>query len=372
MIELFRNHPGDSVKSPYFCKKLFETIKHNDADNVSSKFYFKLPYNIQTIVHMKKILLSLALGFSFVGLSAQTDLSFNIDHKLGTEAFSFETSLNSNQNIPLEVTRLDYYISEITLVHDGGQETPIINEFILANAGIPVNLEIGNHPVNTLEKVRFYIGVPEAFNHLDPALYPDNHPLAYQMPSMHWGWALGYKFLTIEGNAGSGLANNYQIHTTGDSNYTMVEVTINESASNGRIDIALNADYLGIFEDISIANGLFNHGEFAEAKTAIENMSFFVFSKGEAISSTSNLNFEGSFSAYPNPAGAGMMNIKADMLKDGNYNLSVKNLLGQTIESYTFQTAQLNYQIQTTEKGLFIVELADNTGSLVSEKIVLQ
>ena len=101
-------------------------------------------------------------------------------------------------------------------------------------------------------------------------------------------------------------------------------------------------------------------------------MSFFVFSKGEAISSTNNLNFEGSFSAYPNPAGAGMMNIKADMLKDGNYNLSVKNLLGQTIESYTFQTAQLNYQIQTTEKGLFFVELADNTGSLVSEKIVLQ
>lgn len=321
---------------------------------------------------MKKAILSLALGLSLSGISAQTDISFNINHKLGTEDFSFETTSNTNQNTPLEVTRLDYYISEITLIHDGGQETPITDEFILTNAGIPVNLELGNYAVSNLEKVRFYIGVPEAFNHLDPASYPDDHPLAYQMPSMHWGWALGYKFLTVEGFAGSGLSNNYQIHTTGDSNYTMVEVIMNENAENNRIDIALDADYLGIFQDIAMANGVFNHGEFAEAKTAIENMSFFVFTKGEFLTTSNDVNFEGKFSAFPNPSNSGNMTIKADLLKSGDYTLNVKNLLGQTIESFQFQTQDLNYQLQTEAKGLFIVEIANENGSLVSEKIVLQ
>ena len=321
---------------------------------------------------MKKALLSLALGFSLAGLSAQTDMSFNINHKLGTEDFSFETTHTSNPNIPIEFTRLDYYISEIVLVHDGGQETPMTDQFLLVNAGIPVNLDLGNYAVTTLEKIKFHIGVPEAFNHLDPASYPDNHPLAYQMPSMHWGWALGYKFLTVEGNAGNGLINNYQIHTTGNSNYTAVEININESAVNGKLDIALDADYLGLFEDISIGNGVFNHGEFAEAKTAIENMSFFVFTKGQLLNSSNNIDFEGSFSAFPNPSDSGNMTIKADMLRTGDYTLTVRNLLGQTIESFKFQTKELNYELQAESKGLFIVELADENGSLYSEKIILQ
>ena len=66
------------------------------------------------------------------------------------------------------------------------------------------------------------------------------------------------------------------------------------------------------------------------------------------------------------------MTIKADLLKSGDYTLNVKNLLGQTIESFRFQTQDLNYQLQTEAKGLFIVEIANENGSLVSEKIVLQ
>ena len=53
----------------------------------------------------------------------QSQVLFNIHHKLASEQFELEKIADNNINTPFKLTRLEYYISEISLIHDGGQET---------------------------------------------------------------------------------------------------------------------------------------------------------------------------------------------------------------------------------------------------------
>ena len=73
------------------------------------------------------------------------------------------------------------------------------------------NAFLGSHDITTLESVRFGVGRSE-HNHLDPSAYPGDHPLAPQLPSMHWGWASRYFHrFGMEGWAGEGFLK-LQIH----------------------------------------------------------------------------------------------------------------------------------------------------------------
>ena len=61
---------------------------------------------------------------------------------------------------------------------------------------------IGNHNVENIYSIEFYLGVDPNINDAnpnDPSLWENSHPLANQIPSMHWGWSAGYIFLALEG-----------------------------------------------------------------------------------------------------------------------------------------------------------------------------
>lgn len=75
--------------------------------------------------------------------------------------------------------------------------------------------------VNKVEAITFSVGVEQAYNHLDPASFPPDDPLAPQNPEMHWGWVSGYRFAAVEGEAGPNLDQHFEIHSIGDAN-TMV------------------------------------------------------------------------------------------------------------------------------------------------------
>ena len=78
-------------------------------------------------------------------------------------------------------------------------ETAIPNKWVLVNASEATEVDLGSHDVTNVEAVHFHIGVDSSVNHSDPASYPMGHPLAPVFPSMHWGWAAGYRFVAIEG-----------------------------------------------------------------------------------------------------------------------------------------------------------------------------
>ena len=191
-------------------------------------------------------------------------------------------------------------MSEFTIVHDGGQETHIDEMWLLVDAFHGNNHFLGLLNVQEVEQIIFSVGVEPEYNHEDPSLYKPAHPLAHQNPSMHWGWTSGYRFLCVEGDAGNSLSDMVQLHSLGDENYFQQTHEANCSYGNDEIIIHLDARYDQIFNDISIAGGLFEHSETSAAAVgSLENMRDLVFSPsvvGVDVSALSD------FTIYPNPA----------------------------------------------------------------------
>ncbi|MBU3740876.1 MAG: hypothetical protein FGM24_01170 [Candidatus Kapabacteria bacterium] len=181
---------------------------------------------------------------------------------------------------------LRYYISGITVHHDG-TSTRLIDHYLLVDVSKSDRYSLGDLAVQRIDSISFSIGVDIAHNHLDPASYPDGHPLGYQDPSMHWGWESGYRFVTYEAMAGTQadkLTAMMQIHSVDDALYTGLTVRAGSTRTEDGIDIPLICSYEYLLESINVSRGLVNHSAQGEAITLMQNMARRVYS-GAVVSS---------------------------------------------------------------------------------------
>ena len=277
---------------------------------------------------MKKLILGLFVIIGF-GLQAQTDVYFNINHLLGSTPFAFNTTATNNINQDFQVTRLQYYIAEIKLIHDGGTETVIPDFWILVDASSSTNQLLGNFNITNLESIEFGIGVEGAYNHLDPASYPVAHPLGPKSPSMHWGWSAGYRFLAMEGKSGTNMNLTYEIHALGDTNYDHVSLTTTGVNTGAEININIDANYEMALKGISVSSGPISHGETGISATALVNFNTDVFAIGTGTPTGIHDNLNASmFSIYPNPS-KGTINIDTDNNVAGEIEVAVLDVRGQ-------------------------------------------
>ena len=249
----------------------------------------------------KSIFSFLALACA-VSLNAQTNVNLHIEHMLGSNTFAFNQTASNNLGHSFNVVRMEYYLSEITLIHDGGQDTTIDNLWILVDAGSPTTVPLGSFNISALEGIRFAVGVDSAHNHLDPASWPTGHPLAPKSPSMHWGWAAGYRFVAMEGKSGPSLNQIFEIHALGNKNYHTFSIATSGTMNGGDLDIDLKADYEGMLHDIGLNQGLVEHGENNEAAQLLENCAYHVFTASGSASIGVEEEQSIRFDIYPNPA----------------------------------------------------------------------
>lgn len=318
----------------------------------------------------KTLLLTLFICFGLSFLSAQTDINLNIFHKLGDEDFELFTSAQNNLGQSFETKRMEYYISEISLIHDGGTETVIEDLYILANADETTSIELGNYDVTQMEAIRFHIGVDEAVNHNDPAAYPANHPLAPQNPSMHWGWASGYRFIAFEGTSGPNLDQTCEIHGLGDQNYHQTELALDFIAADGTLDLNIEADYTRGLEGMELNSGVFNHGFDTEAALIIENFRDYVFSQSENSVSTNNLEGINNFDVYPNPSN-GQTTIEIDYEHYGALTLEVQSLLGTIIQTFVIDQHQSSTLLTLEQSGIYFLRLTDEGYKVMTKKLII-
>lgn len=243
------------------------------------------------------MLLALKSGFS------QTAVTLKINSLLGENPFTLNQEQADSAGNYFAFTRLEYYVSEIQLLHDGGQVTPVTDLYLLVNPALKSDYALGSFPITHLEGIQFSIGVDSLHNHLDPATYPAEHPLAPKDPSMHWGWASGYRFLAVEGISGfsaGNLPDVFQFHTIGDQNYRTVMLPIQRDAVSDQLIIDLNADYLHLLDDIRFWGGVISHSTSGRAAEMLANLASLVFTVSiptgiaEPVSS-------GSMQVQPNP-----------------------------------------------------------------------
>lgn len=121
---------------------------------------------------MNRFLLFTILAIVVNFASAQVNVTLHMSQKLGGEPFAYNVAAEADMGYSFNMTRMEYYISEIKLIHDGGVITPVTDLYLLIDPADDTEFELGEFAIIDLESIQFSIGVDQAHNHLDPSLYP--------------------------------------------------------------------------------------------------------------------------------------------------------------------------------------------------------
>lgn len=317
---------------------------------------------------MKLIITLFSVAFSCFTINAQTDVVLRINHKLDNSTFLLNVESQNNLAHQFRATRLQYYITRITVVHDGGQELAITDDTVaLITAGVDAftDVPLGNLNVTAIEGVKFHIGVYSPMNTADPSLHPSDHPLAPQAPSMHWGWAAGYRFLVYEGNSGANFAQMFQLHGLGDANYFETEITVTGQDYLGAQYIAIDGNYEEGLYGIDMNSGVVAHGVDLQDLDALINFRDRVFT---AASSSVGLDeiAEVNWNVYPNPSNQSEVFIQYPANFD-DVDATVTDSRGRIIASFALANQS---QISLNESGIYFVQLK-NAGVVVGTKKIV-
>lgn len=318
---------------------------------------------------MKQILLSSVLCLLLFSASAQSEVMLHFAHRVGEAPFAMGTTYMAPGEYEFKFDRLEYYLSEIELIHDGGQVTPVANTWLLVRPAQQSSFSLGSHAITSLEGINFSVGVDSFTNHQDPASYAANHPLAPQNPSMHWGWQAGYRFAAVEGYSGSGLVFGYQIHALGNENYQDVSLSLDPISGSDTLRVNVLADYKAMFNEIDLSGGGITHGATGDAITLLANMGTSVFSQDTTSASTAvEPDFAGTFRVGPNPA-TGPAQVYYELPGGFTYQLSLADLSGRVIQSETLTQRNGSLTLPPLSGGLYFVRLQQNQRTVAIEKL---
>jgi hypothetical protein len=253
-------------------------------------------------------------------------------------------------------------MDEIILVHDGGSKDTAV-ALALVDGFSPTSLNLGTFAVDSLESVRFAIGVNASLNHLDPTTYNPNHPLAPKSPSMHWGWTGGYRFIAAEGLGGSTFSQIFEFHGLGDGNYAHLTLpTSGTLLGSDTLMITIIADYNELFRGVNLGSGPISHGETGGAAQTLHNMNNYVFTSGEGNAAMSLAEMTPVIGIYPNPSN-GQFIIESS--KAGTY--EVFDVLGRKIKKGTL-VAGTN-KVSLNENGFILLFIRSLDGQTTVHKL---
>lgn len=309
------------------------------------------------------------------GLQAQMNVALHMHQKLNDQPFVLNSTATAPGDYAIRVSRMQYYISEVKLVHDGGQLTPVTDLHLLVTAQLDSIFELGNFNVTNIEGIEFSIGVDQAHNHLDPASYPADHPLAPKNPTMHWGWAAGYRFICFEGkssnNGGTSFPDVFQIHTVDDTNYKPVFVPVTGIVEGDQISIHIDADYTKLLTDLNAQGGLISHAANGPSADIVVNMQNHVFTPSALVSGTVVPDVVGSFSISPNPA-SGSAIIRFEFPGFNQLALTVSDLSGRIVFEQQLDGAAQNLLLPVDQlAGMYIVTVRSGERIIAQEKLVV-
>lgn len=320
---------------------------------------------------MKRTILSIFVLLSAFNLSAQKQVTLTIKHLLGTTPFGFSVVGQNDLSQNFKITRVDYYISGIKLIHDGGMITPVPAHYILAKGNSNVVDVLGTFNVTNVEGIKFSIGVEAPTNNDDPTQWLPPHPLAPQSPSMHWGWSSGYRFIALEGKAGSTFATTFEMHGLGNANY-FEQTIMAAGVNNGNaVTINLDADYNQALKGININAGPIDHGVDATDLTVLQNFRDLVFKPGTGIPTTvSNTLQSARIELFPNP-GSGIVHIAFDQQAVALTTATIHNIFGSLIREVNLNelsTIDLSHEA----KGLYMVRFFKDKTNIATRKLIIE
>ena len=318
---------------------------------------------------MKTILQFSLLFFCVISMTAQSSVTIKINHLLSGAQFENEVNTTNDLGNDFMIDRLQYYLSGFSIIHDGGQVTEVEDLYVLVSlleSSDATVIELGEYEIEALESVEFYFGVDNQANHADPSSWPSGHPLAPTFPSMHWGWAAGYRFIALEGKSGPNINQELQFHCVGDQFYKELVFDVSMSGENS-YTVTLDAEYSNILSGIDISSGYIVHGAGNPMPALSNNIRDKVFTLS-SVTSTTDSELVNSFEVFPNPSNNGFISIRTGAVGNDNV-VKIFDVMGRSV-----LTSSTNVEnIEILESGLYYVSLMDNRGkTLATRKVVVQ
>lgn len=321
---------------------------------------------------MKKITLLFTILVSFASFS-QNSISLNINHIVGSNPLEFNTEFSIPGGDKVQLDRCEYYVSQISIVHDGGMTTDLEDVWILVDAFDQETYDLGEYDIDAVESITFHVGVETPYNNDDPAAWPNSHPLAPQNPSMHWGWAAGYRFLAMEGLSGASSPEyTFEVHALGNDNYHEQTIEVSANAQNGVVGIGIDADYSLAFADVSTAAGGITHGESGDSVDMLNNFRDNVFSAGEFVGVQDVYADEISFYIAPNPSVDGERSKLILEFGDVNsYMLEITDTTGKLVHKELVDGAS-TLILPEFNTGVYLINLKLEEGVVRTQRWVVK
>ena len=315
---------------------------------------------------MKRILL-LSLVFGSLSLAAQTkELTLNFHHMMAGESLTDSLVGTNNLGNQFKFNRLQYYVDDIEIIYNQGDTFTYPGVLLIdALAEEMTSVDLGALDFDSITAVRFAVGVGPDVNNLDPSTYPASHPLAPQFPSMHWGWAAGYRFVCAEGVGSSAFNQTFELHGLGNGNYAMQTIATSGSMSGSdTLVLDIEADYAELVTDIAVAQGVISHGETGDAFQSLKNLNNKVFksAEGNAALNSQELAFA-DLKVFPNPS---------------NGRFIVEGAQGATIEVYNALGSKVAHKkvsgptkIILQDSGIYLMVVSQD-GRSTAKKIIVR
>lgn len=294
-------------------------------------------------------------------LQAQTkELKLVLNHLYGVETFIPNNTYLLEDSTAIQISRLSYYLN-INEIYSNSDSVEFQDKYLLVKTNNNT-YTIGNVSLTNLTKMRFHLGVGPELNHLDPTLWSNGHPLAPQVPVMHWGWTAGYIFIAIEAFLDADGDNVFetplQHHALSDDFYLQLEQDILTTEDESSITIHLNMNYDKLLENTTSSQGGIFHGAQNENLDLILN-----FRQNDVITNPLDLSIQENssnnnlFSLAPNPV--------YDRLRiygqPSTHEIVVYDILGAIV--YSDKNYQMNsiINLEQLKSGTYTLSIENNS-----------
>ena len=287
------------------------------------------------------------------------EISIYLYHKYNGGDFNYDNTYVVDGNTPIKFDRLEYYLHINSLINDNGETTNLSDKYLLVNPS-QNHYNIGSYEISNVSTLLLNIGVAPEINHDDPSLWDASHPLAPQIPSMHWGWAAGYIFVALEGmidkNQDEIFETVIQYHPVDDSYYSEIIITDAVVETDTNIEFYLNVNYNKLIENIGTNEGGVYHGLHNENQLLINN---FIYNNVFTVPENLNLKEISIYNiAFPNPfSNTIQLNLNENSI------VKVYNSLGLLVDEFKFDKGQQQINTETLLNGIYILSIQSKSGT---------
>ncbi len=308
---------------------------------------------------------------------AQKNIFLSIAPKFLSNDFVPDQIYTSASGDKVAFQHFNYYVSHLTLYHDGGQTLSLADTVFILKPDHTV-LYLGQHAVIQIDSIQFGAGVAPEFNTQSGSLaqdistYDANHPLSFQSPSMYWGWSSGYMHMVVGGKVDANNDQNpetvFEVHSLGNANFHEVKLNTHHDLSNpNQIDLQLECNLDQWIKGVNLKTVGVAHGETGINAQVMNNpLNFAVFTQ-PVTASLDHLNVDHHLTFQK-------INQEVVITFDqvpANSSWNIVNLNGQQLGHFVNPNKSGAFKINHTKNELWIVTIHNTEGKMIYTKKIL-